>query len=59
MPAGYIFWVLMILWFLFGLWWHWPDPAPGPGRFGGLGGHLLVFFCVFLLGWKTFGFVVQ
>ncbi len=61
MPLGMIFWVLMILWFFFGLYWYWPvvptdgsRPAIGP-----IGGHLLLFVLFFIVGWKLFGFVVQ
>jgi hypothetical protein len=58
MPAGMIFWMLMILWFLFGLYWNWPA-ANQPGGFGVLGGNLLLFVLLFILGWKLFGFVIQ
>lgn len=58
MPIGMIFWLLMILWFIFGLYWNWPA-QPGPSGFGGLGGHLLLFILFFIVGWKLFGFVVQ
>ncbi len=58
MPIGMIFWMLMILWFIFGLYWNWPN-APGAAGFGGLGGHLLLFVLFFIVGWKLFGFVVQ
>ncbi len=57
MPAGMIFWLLMILWAIFGI---------GGGMYEGpyrgrvlMGGNLLLFILLFLLGWKLFGFVVQ
>ncbi len=59
MPAGMIFWMLMILWFIFGLWWNWPDPAAGRAGFGPIGGNILLFVLLFILGWKSFGFVIQ
>ena len=59
MPIGMLFWLLMVLWFIFGLWWNWPEGSPGPRGFGGMGGHVLTFILFFLLGWRTFGFVVQ
>ncbi len=52
MPAGMLFWMLMILWLLFGLYWN-RDNYPV------LGGSLLLFILLFLLGWKVFGFVIQ
>jgi len=58
MPAGMIFWMLMILWFI-GL------VAVGYGRRAEtwipyfVGGGIVLFILMFLLGWKTFGFVVQ
>ncbi len=58
MPIGLLFWMLMILWFLFGLYRNWPN-QPGPAGFAGLGGTLLEFILFFLLGWKAFGFVIQ
>ncbi len=58
MPAGMIYWLLMILWFLFGLYWNWPT-EPGSKGFGPLGGNLLLFCLLFIIGWKMFGFVIQ
>jgi hypothetical protein len=59
MPAGFIFWMLMILWAVFGLGYVW-SPSEGPWRVRAFGGFALVLFILlFLLGWKTFGFVVQ
>lgn len=56
MSIGFIFWLLMILWVIFGVYWNWPeDRAHAPG----LGGTLLLFILLFLLGWKVFGFVIQ
>ncbi len=59
MPLGVLFWLLMVLWLLFGLYWHWPAAADGPRGFAPLGGNLLLFILLFLLGWAVFGFVVQ
>jgi hypothetical protein len=58
MPLGVIFWILMILWFVFGLWGNWPVPADPSGRVR-FGGSLLLFVLLFIIGWKLFGFVVQ
>jgi hypothetical protein len=57
MPIGLLFWMLMILWLLFGLYWH-SDELRG-GKYGIVGGNLLLFVLLFLLGWRVFGFVIQ
>jgi hypothetical protein len=57
MPIGILFWVLMILWFLFGLYWE-GDNIRG-GKYGVLGGNLLLFVLLGLAGWKLFGPVLQ
>jgi hypothetical protein len=54
MPIGYIFWLLMIVWAVFGFWWGWSRDPRGPWV-----GVVLVFVLLFLLGWKVFGFVAQ
>jgi hypothetical protein len=48
MTMGLLFWILMLLWLLFGLWSHWPDYKP-------LGNSLLLFVLLLILGWKAFG----
>lgn len=55
MSIGTIFWVLMIIWFIFG--WIYENPQWGP--YGRHGYHLLVFILLFLLGWHDFGFVIH
>ena len=57
MTIGMVFWILMILWLLFGLYWN-RDDIRG-GKYGIAGGNLLLFILLFLLGWKAFGFVIQ
>jgi len=52
MSFGLCYWILMLLWLVFGIWGNWPV-APGNVRV--LGGHLLLFILLVLLGWKTFG----
>jgi hypothetical protein len=58
MPLGTIFWVLMIIWFVFGLVWNWPT-TPGPRAMMPIGGHVLIFILFFIVGWRLFGFVIQ
>jgi len=54
---GAFFWLLMILWLIFGLYWN-RDDIRG-GKYGIAGGNLLLFVLLFLLGWKAFGFPIQ
>jgi hypothetical protein len=58
MTIGFLFWLLMILWLIFGLWINWPS-QPGPAGWRPVGGNLLLFVLLFLLGWRVFGFVIQ
>lgn len=57
MPIGILFWVLMILWFIFGLYVGREDIQGG--KYGVLGGSLLLFVLLALIGWKLFGPVLQ
>jgi hypothetical protein len=50
MTFALIFWVLMLLWLVFGLWGYWqPDPRVWYGH------GLFLFILFLLLGWKVFG----
>lgn len=53
MSMGLAFWVLMLLWLVFGLWSAWPGIAGG--QWQPAGGTLLLFILLLLLGWATFG----
>ena len=53
MSRGLIFWVLMLIWFIFGL-----VTALSPhlfGSYGSIGGTLLEFVLFLLLGWRVYG----
>lgn len=54
MTRGTIFWVLMLLWLIFGCVFFWPRGA-GFGSYAPLGSNLLLFVLLGLLGWKVFG----
>jgi len=54
---GFVFWLLMVLWLIFGVYWNRSDIRGG--NYGLLGGNLLLFVLLFLLGWKLFGFPIQ
>jgi len=51
MSIGLAFWILMLIWLVFGIAWHFGLV----GTFGPFGGALLVFILFGLLGWKVFG----
>lgn len=55
MSIGVLFWVLMVIWFLFG----WVRDSERWSGYGPVGYHLLVFVLLFLLGWHAFGFVIH
>lgn len=48
MTLANAFWVIMLLWLIFGVWRNWSD------RYA-MGGDLLVFVLFLLVGWKAFG----
>jgi len=54
MPMGILFWVLMILWLIFGI----LSGSIGSG-WALWGGHALTFVLFALLGWKCFGNPIQ
>lgn len=59
MPLKYVFWVLMILWFVFGLIAWWPSGVGGAWLYAPLGGHILIFALFAILGWRVFGPVIE
>ena len=48
MSFGLVFWILMLLWLVFGAWRDWPNHVA-------MGGTLLAFVLFLLLGWRVFG----
>jgi hypothetical protein len=59
MKIGLLFWILMLVWLLFGLWSQWPSGSGSALTYGPVGGALLLFLVVGLLGWKVFGAPLQ
>lgn len=57
MPLAYIFWMLMILWLIFGVGYPWMVAAPNP--YVARGGNLLLFVLLALLGVQVFGSAVK
>ncbi len=54
MQKGLLFWILMLLWLLVGVWGIWPATG-GIVPYGTVGWGLVLFLLVSLLGWKVFG----
>ena len=55
MTMGLLFWILMLIWLLFGFFVHWGWPTTVPASYGITGHSLLLFILLLLLGWQTFG----
>ena len=53
MTSGLVFWILMLLWAVFGIWTRWPSIKEGGIKAGG--GDFLLFILLLLLGWHAFG----
>lgn len=49
MTLGLAFYILLLIWFVFGVWGSWPG---SPGVWGG---NALQFLLFLLLGWHSFG----
>jgi hypothetical protein len=48
MTFGLAFWILMLLWLVYGIWRDWPNQVL-------MGGNVLLFILFLLLGWRVFG----
>jgi hypothetical protein len=59
MSMGLIFWVLMLLWLVFGFWSNWPGFAGTSNQYAPVGGTVLLFILLLLLGWAEFGAPVR
>jgi len=60
MSIGLCFWVLMLIWLVFGVYVSWPaDNSPAGFKVKVMGGNLLLFVLLFLLGWAEFGFMIK
>jgi len=53
MTLGLVFWILMLLWLVFGAWQNWGGIVGG--QYGPLGSSLLLFVLLLILGWHAFG----
>lgn len=59
MKMGLLFWILMLVWLLFGVWSYWPAGSGGVVAYGPVGANVLLLLLVGLLGWKVFGAPLQ
>lgn len=52
MTFALAYWILMLIWFVFGCWSNWPVSK---ASIGPMGGSVLMFVLLVLLGWAVFG----
>jgi hypothetical protein len=53
---GLLFWLLMIIWLIFGIWTEWPIAS---NTYHPIGRHILLWILLFLLGWQVFGWPIS
>lgn len=53
MAMGLMYWILMLVWLVFGAVAYWPGSAYH--HYGPSGNWLMLFLLLFLLGWHCFG----
>jgi len=60
MTVGFLFWFLMLVFLLLGLYWIGPPPAEGrPAWLRPRGLLALLYVLLFLLGWQVFGWPIK
>lgn len=59
MPLGILFYILILIWLLFGLYWNWSQGPDGRPNYGLVGGNLMLFMLFLILGWRVFGPPIQ
>jgi hypothetical protein len=59
MGKGLLFWILMIMWLFLGMWSVWPVAGQPNQNWRPVGGNLLLWILLFIVGWAVFGFVVH
>jgi hypothetical protein len=55
MDLQLLFWVLYIITLILSCWMGWPDGAPTRATMRPLGGALIVYILIGILGWAVFG----
>jgi hypothetical protein len=58
MQKSLLFWILMLLWLVVGMWGFWPASG-AVVHYGTVGWGLVLFVLIGLLGWKVFGAPLQ
>ncbi len=58
MTIGFLFWLIMLIWLIFGFLISTPVTIGGQSV-PGSGGHLLLWILLALLGWGIFGFPIH
>lgn len=56
MTYSLLYWILMLFWFFFGIWSGWPAAGSPGTAFRPIGGTLLLFILLVLIGIHDFGF---
>jgi hypothetical protein len=59
MKISLLVWILMLFWLLFGVWSNWPATGGAVNAYGPVGGNVLLFLVISLVGWKVFGSPLQ
>ncbi len=59
MSVSFVFWLVMFLWLIFGFFFFWPIETAGLVAWRPIGGNVLLFILLFLLGWKVYGFPIH
>lgn len=58
MTISFIFWLLMLLWLVFGFWSYWPRGGTAAAPWPVAGSNGFLFILLFLIGWKVFGWPI-
>lgn len=56
MSVSLLFWIIMLIWLIFGIFTYWPAGGARPWP---LGGHVVLWILLALLGWRVFGAPLQ
>ena len=52
MTLGLVFWILMLIWLVLGVWWHWPAQGSPPQA---VAHPAVLFLLLMIIGWGIFG----
>lgn len=59
MTLAIAFWILMLLWLVLGIYQSWPASGATAGGYWPIGGNLLLFLLIFILGVHSFGWPIK